>query len=198
MRYILVLFSLCVFFSTDLVCEINLPSNKEITLRLINDFIDTLAKSLVEGKYWVEIGTNPISSVLESNIISKLSERQLQFYTFNCDSCTNLLISVNKFEISYKRIRREKPTNQIIRKLDLGLTALIKPPHSIVRTIEFYKTFSDTLTSEQIDNIERDGVPFTAQRPKEPENFIKKYFEPMIIIASTTLAILLFFTVRAK
>ncbi len=198
MKYTSLVLFLCIVLVTNLISEIYLPSNKEITQRLVDEFTDSLGKSLVKGKYWLVVSSNPLSAILEANVISNLSVKELQFYTYSCDSCINLSISVDNFEINYERIKRERPTNLIIRRVDLNITALIKPPNSIVETFVFRRSFQDTLTSDQLDAIEKDGMPFTAPKPKEPANFIKKYFEPLIIIASTTLALLLFFTVRAK
>ncbi|MFN3781459.1 MAG: hypothetical protein ACK4SO_04715 [Candidatus Kapaibacteriota bacterium] len=198
MKYIWLVFAFCVVFVTNLICEIYVPSNKEVTQQLLKEFTDSLSRSLARGKYWLFVSSNPLSDLVEANVVSRLSAKEYQFYTFLCDSCTNLSISVNNFDIDYKRIRRDRPTNQIIRKVELNITALIKPPNSIVETFVFKRTFQDTLTSDQLDAAERDGVPFTAPKPKGPENFFKKYFEPLIIIASTSLALFLFFTVRAK
>jgi hypothetical protein len=85
-----------------------------------------------------------------------------------------------------------------VRGVELDIITLLKNSDASVVSINFKKSFSDTLTFNDIDVVERDGTPFTAPRPKEPENFLKKYFEPIVVIGSTALAILLFFTIRSK
>lgn len=178
--------------------SIDIPTNKEIFSSFLNEFIDTLTKSTTYKNFLLRIQAHPISDFIENDIVGNLSPIGYKFFLSNCDTCTVVQIGINKFETSYKRIKREKPTNLVIRKIELELVCLLKPPKSTIDALNFKKSYTDTLTTENLDWIERDGYPFTGERPKEPENFLKKYFEPIIIIGSSALAIILFFTVRSK
>ncbi len=177
------------------------PTNKEIVHNFLKEFSDTLSVRLDTSNHkniYLKIIPNLLSDFIESIVINKLSNKGFKFFLSNCDSCNTLQISVNHFKIEYKRVWSERPTNRIVRSVELDIITLLKNSDASVGSINFKKSFSDTLTFNDIDIVERDGTPFTAPRPKEPENFLKKYFEPIVVIGSTALAILLFFTIRSK
>lgn len=195
-------FAIFLIFTFDFCfSQSEIRTNKGIVINFINEFADTLSKQIDTTKNKIIlIGTtnNALNEYLENIVVSRLNDSGFKFFLKSCDTCRKLQISVNKFAIDYKRIRREKPTNLIVRTIELELIALIKDPETFIKSITYPKTYRDTISTDNFDFVEQDGAPFTAPKPKEPENFLKKYFEPIAIIGSTALAILLFFTVRSK
>jgi len=179
----------------------DLPTNKEITYSFIEEFSDTLSKLIqTTNKTSFSIITlnHPLSNFLESVIIPKLHTQGYKFHAGLNDTTVAIQISVNKYNVSYKRIVREKPTNQIIRKIEIEIASLLKTPDGAIEPKVYQKMYQDTVAEENLDYVEKDGAPFTGKKPKEPENFLKKYIEPIVIIGSSALAIFLFFTIRSK
>ncbi|MCX7908627.1 MAG: hypothetical protein N2560_03830 [Ignavibacteria bacterium] len=175
-----------------------ISSNKQIVLGFIKELADSLSIYPTNRYLHLKISTHSLSEFVESIIIERLSAKEFKFFTFQCDSCTNIQLTIRKFDINYKRIIKEKPTNFIIRKVELEVVSLIKEPNSDIKPLLFVETYNDTINFENFDIVEKDGIPFTGKKPKEPENFLKKYIEPIVIIGSTALGVLLFFTIRSK
>lgn len=187
------------FYFTCLSFEkIGTPTNKEVFSSFLVEFLDTLSKSSINYNFQIRIAQHPISDYIENSIVGTLSPMGYRFFSTHCDTCTIMQISVNKYDVSYKRVKRERPTNFVTRKIELELICLLKPNNSTIEAINFKKSYADTIKIEDLDIVEKDGYPFTGTRPKEPENFLKKYFEPIIVIGSSALAVILFFTVRTK
>ncbi|MGB9852852.1 MAG: hypothetical protein ACPLPX_08325 [Candidatus Kapaibacteriota bacterium] len=181
--------------------QAEIPTNKEIVISFLTQFCDSLANKIDTTKHkniFPKIASHPLSDFLENILIDKMSSRDFKFYISNCDSCRVLQITINRYAINYQRVRRERPTKEISRKIELEIVGLVKSPETFVQSFSFAKTYKDTIKTDNFEFVEKDGNPFTSPKPKEPENFLKKYIEPILIIGSTALAALLFFTIRSK
>lgn len=187
-------FCICLIFPQEQLP----PTNKEVLISFLNELSDTLIKNVPPKTMQLHIFRDSLSDLVESIIVSKLSNFGYRFQLSTCDTCSILQIAIENYKINYKRLIRERPTQLIFRKIEFNVVSLYKEPNLGIAPIIYNKIFSDTITTEFIDYVEREGSPFAGKKPKEPENFLKKYFEPIIIIGSSALAIFLFFTIRSK
>ncbi len=69
--------------------------------------------------------------------------------------------------------------------------------NGVVTPGDFHFAYQDTISVDDIENLENPSFPFT-QGKVPPEPFFSSLFEPVVAIGSAALAVILFFTVRSK
>jgi hypothetical protein len=196
MRFLVALsfFFLVVIFTSK--SEIAVSSNKKIIDSLLNDFSVELSN---------KIKVNELNNVsfYESDFFPAYFSEYIILKTqkaINNSSNSNinikLKLSVNNFIINYSNINN----SEFERIIDLEITSfLIEKDGSLnVFTHQSYK-FKDTLLNIEQKNIEDENFPFTKGKfPPQKKSFFDEILEPTIIIATSIISVVLFFSVRSK
>ncbi len=193
--------SFCLLFSKSFCFCQELPqTNYEVTKIIFEKFSKKIFAELTKlpDTIFVIRGTeHPTFPHLESYLITELTSKGYRFIsTSNQTDYPLIELIVDKYRIVYSNKLETK--KRVERKVQLAVTALIKKKGIPVQPIKFETEQNDTISVDFIEYIERDGTPFKAEIPKEEETFVEKYIEPIIVIASSAIAILIFFTVRSK
>lgn len=82
------------------------------------------------------------------------------------------------------------------RSVSLNVKYLIGSTAGNVKNYEFSESIVDTIRREDINFIESEGYP--SKIPSRNESFYDQVVEPIVFVAGSALAVILFFTVRSK
>lgn len=178
------------------------PTNFEIfmqlSLRYINFFEKEISTFQKDSIITFMVVNNTYASFFENLLISELSQKGWKFKHIDTNPSeqrsTEYIFSVFSFDIKYNNLSDE---NKLERNITINLRCIEKNQNSMIKPINKVFSYSDTISKEIIDYIEKDGFPFTSPKPKEEPSFFEKYFEPIAIIGASALIILLFFTIRS-
>jgi hypothetical protein len=206
----LLLIVFCISSSLPVQANDPLPrTNFEQTQSLIKKFAEKIyieLQKFPDSPYSIKCTNHPISQYIEGIrrnsqyiegiLISELSTRNLRFYYSESDTISKLELLVNQFRIEYAKIPDEK--NKLKRTIAFSVSALIKRKSLAINPFKFDTLATDTIDVESIGYIERDGSPFKGELPPEKETFFDRYIEPIVVIVSSALVVLLFFSVRSK
>lgn len=198
-KFLILSFCILLFISQSF-CQEFPQTNYEITKKILEKFVEKLSGELIKlpDSAFVILGTeHPIFPHLESYLITELTNKGYRFFpTNNPKEFPIIELIIEKYKIVYSKKIETK--NRLKRKVEVVITALIKKEDIPVQPVKFETEHNDTISVDFFDYIERDGTPFKAEKPSEEETFVEKYIEPIIVIASSAIAILIFFTVRSK
>jgi hypothetical protein len=85
----------------------------------------------------------------------------------------------------------------LVREIQLNGSLVIKGEDKTVRPLQFIQTHLDTIKLEDISIAENQTLPFThAQLPSLP--LLSNLWEPIIVVGTLTVTVILLFTVRSK
>ncbi|MHB1688047.1 MAG: hypothetical protein ACYCVH_11820 [Ignavibacteriaceae bacterium] len=110
---------------------------------------------------------------------------------------TTVNITIEKAVVSYLNLFRKNFLGDfyIRRNLNLSGSYSIISKSSSVKN--FHYAYADTVNYDQLKNLQNISYPFThGEIPAEP--FLSSFFEPVVAVGATALAVILFFTVRSK
>jgi len=196
----LLLIVFCIPSSLPVQANDPLPrTNFEQTQSLIKKFAEKIyieLQKFPDSSYSIKCTNHPLSQYIEGILISELSTRNLRFYYSESDTIPKLELLVNQFRIEYAKIPDGK--NKLKRTIAFSVSALIKMKSLPINPFKFDTLATDTIDVESIGYIERDGSPFKGELPAEKETFFDRYIEPIVVIVSSALVVLLFFSVRSK
>lgn len=189
---------ICVILSIQSLVYSQTKTNLEITLQLIEKTISQI-DSLVDKKNEFNFSfTSPDSySFLKSKVADSFIKKS---YTLkDLDSLQNKIeYSIHNIKVNYSDPFKDRFFGSIYvqREVVLNGAALISNSGKIA-SIQLNQTFNDTIAIDQIDYIEDRGIPFTqAITPEIP--LFSNLLEPIIVVGTLIVTIILFFTVRSK
>lgn len=189
---------ICVILSIQSLVHSQTKTNLEITLQLIEKTISQI-DSLVDKKNEFNFSfTSPDSySFLKSKVADSFIKKS---YTLkDLDSLQNKIeYSIHNIKVNYSDPFKDRFFGSIYfqREVALNGAALISNSGKIA-SIQLNQTFNDTIAIDQIGYIEDRGIPFTqATTPEMP--LFSNLLEPIIVVGTLIVTIILFFTVRSK
>ena len=150
---------------------------------------DTLVYMFSDMPFYDYFEKSLIDYVFANNI--KLNKLQ--------NNCSNDLHYVKILPFTLDIVYKEN-LNNYIRTISISIEAVeIHSDGSIQNKFERQYLYSDTLKEVDINSIENDAIPISKGKKESKElNLFDKIIEPVIIVATSALTIILFFTVRSK
>ncbi len=183
-----------------LLSIIHCSAQEKNNLQVFNELVDSsIAKAVsfipdTVQKIKFE-SNNETFAVFNSEIISGLSKRG---YMLAAES--------NSFEFqyiikdaftSYGDIYRDGFLGEYYVLRKIILSGSFNFTGKTVFTRDFYYSSLDTIKAENVGSLENSAYPFTRGKlPAEP--FLSGILEPVIVIGTAALAVILFFTIRSK
>lgn len=162
-----------------------------------NSVINTLSENCKEVKINFEQGND--FGVFTNQILKNFKSKKINIFTGNIDSLNFPVINftIINAKVSYSSLFREGILGDYFTERKLSLSG----NYSILNNGTFLKKFnysySDTINYSQIKHFENGSYPFTnGEIPAEP--FFSSFYEPVVAIGASALAIILFFTIRSK
>lgn len=203
-EFLIALIFLCL--CTDLDSKSFLPdTNFDIFNKLSSQYIDYFEKEIRSSNNQQDsittfsIVKSPYSYYFEAILVEKLTSKGWRLRNYDLDISnyfsTQYTFAIFSFDINYSKIPKG---NKINRKIKIDFRCTENSRASFLRPINKVIAFTDTISEELIDYIEKEGPPFTAPKPKDDATFIEKFIEPIGIIGASALIILLFFSIRSN
>lgn len=150
---------------------------------------DTLNYFFSEMPYIDYCENSFVDFAFDKNIIL----RKLQ--TENIQSENYIKIMPLKIDILYTETE-----NAYIRTITLNFNAVEFLNDGVIKNkFDWEFRYSDTLGEMDLNNIENESIPISKGKRNEKKlSFFDKILEPAIIVATSALTVILFFTVRSK
>ncbi|PIW70832.1 MAG: hypothetical protein COW08_00105 [Ignavibacteriales bacterium CG12_big_fil_rev_8_21_14_0_65_30_8] len=174
-------------------------------LNIFNELVDSSVVSLINNLHTngneinlkLELGNT--YSLFQNRILYDLKEGNIKVNLFpqRNENITNINFAIEKMEVNYYDIERESLFGEFLMPRELT----IKGNFSISRENTFTKnynyTFLDTVNVKAVSELENASYTITkGKMPSEP--FFSSITEPVIVISSAAVAVILFFTIRSK
>ncbi|MCX7880042.1 MAG: hypothetical protein N2517_05220 [Ignavibacteria bacterium] len=189
------------FFENSIFSANETRTNLEIVDELITNIARKISLSLDtisdNRTIYINVDEHPLKNLSESIFKSTLSNYNFKLTSVK-ENLTQLNISITKYRIYYRESKDNQDLKQYERTVSLKMIASISSEEGQTFAYSFQEEFKDALSYDDIPLVEKDGVIFFGEKPKEQESFLKKYLEPIIVISSSIVALVLFFTIRTK
>lgn len=185
-------------FSLESLPLTNYEIFKNYTIQYLKHFENSISTIQMDSVINFNITNSSYSPYFEALMVGELSHRGWKFKNidaYNSNSNTlSFIFSVFTFDIKYENfIKNEK----IKREIKYEARCIVRNLNSTIQLISKEFIFSDTISVDLINYIEKDGNPFTSPLPKGEPSFVEKYIEPIAVIGASAFIIFLFFTIRS-
>ncbi len=178
-----------------------LKTNFDILDSLVSLYSDNFYNNLkfIPGKkICIKFNEHPAKWIFESKILGK-NEGRYSFQTgdTNHDNCLKLEVSINDFSIKY--LNEPESSDSLIRIFNIKVTSNIELSGKLDALPQFTKTIKDTISRNDIDYVKSIQHDFANSPVPEPKKtMFEEIIQPLIIITSAAVSILLLFTVRSN
>lgn len=176
--------------------------NIDIIDSLLYNYTTQLAQFLADNNIKsidINLNSHPAENFLKRNIVQAFAEKGIEVYQFNNDNKDreSLTLTVKEVTVKYQNNSRNDQVNRIfyisisgfIRDKDQKLLSI--PKSSIIH--------QDSIDWKDLDEVENSPFDFAkSPRPERKESFFKKIAEPVIIIGSALITLILLFTIRSN
>ena len=182
----------------------NLNAQSETNLNLIYKLIDksvNQADSLLSGNKVIILTTTSSSTleVLKPQVIKAFDSRGYELKTASNSSEPVVNYNLVYVKVEYKNSFTDGLFGGALVERNVsinGFFTIIKS-NKLSQPIEFTKTLTDTISVNEISALENKSLPFTqAQIPSMP--LLSNLWEPIAVVGTLIVTVILLFTVRSK
>jgi hypothetical protein len=169
-------------------------SNKTIIDSLVSEFatriIQVLNKKNIDK---INISTKSNFEYFNDNFINNLIDGNIQI---DSESPIKLKLVMKDISVEYFELKSE----DFQRRISLDFVVFLEEKDGSINILnkeEF--TYSDTITSNDLELIENSNYPFTKGKfPTKNKSIFDEIIEPVIIVSAAIISVVLFFTVRSN
>lgn len=181
----------------------NYKSNLEIVDSLLLNELDLTSKylnTILFDKTELEIIDQYKTGIFYSNVLQKFTENNIDFAGFTSDGkrevdglATNTRVELTKINIKYILTDND----QIVRNINVQYFM-----QHLNANEDFYKnydiSYSDIVPADIVSELQNGPNEYLkAPIPKKRSSFFKKYTQPILIIGSAVVSLVLLFTIRS-
>ncbi len=196
------IFLLLFFFSGNVyLSECQSKDNLSIFYNLIDSASTDVIRNLPAGSKFIKLDLTlgTAYSVFTNKVIEDFKNKRITISNNDLhDSSSNAVnITIEKADVSYKDMFRKNLLGSfyVPRYFNLSGSYSIIGKSTLVKKIQY--VYIDTVSYDQLKNLQNISYPFTeSEIPAEP--FISSFWEPVVAVGATALAVILFFTIRSK
>ena len=187
-----------------IVLNFYLNAQTQNNLDHINILIDSsIAKtdSLLGGKQTINLSVTTTQSleILKPKILQAFIEHGYLLKTSDAESGISVNYNLTSANVEYKNSYSDGFFGDIALERQItviGSFTIIKLNH-IIQPIGFTETRMDTIKLDEIANLENRSIPFTqGQIPSQP--LLSTFWEPIVVVGTLIVTVILLFTVRSK
>ncbi len=145
------------------------------------------------------VSAPPALEILNSRIFHSFAERGVNLKSENRAGNYKIHYTLLNSKVDYKNARKDGFFGDVLidRIVMLNSSAIITKPDGAILSIPFDQSEIDTITLDEIGALENQSLPFTqSQIPQVP--LFSNLFEPIIVVGTLILTVILLFTVRSK
>ncbi len=171
-------------------------SNYEVADSLMQEISKSYCEELkARGAESVElkIGDSDTEKLLKYYLVEYGANYGLKFNAGDSEASLEPIIKKIVFDYG-----KSSESGEIIRTATLETAAVLKIDSEYLTLPERNLKYTDTIPEDQIPTLERSEFDFVVGSfPEDETGFIKKYGEPLILISSAALTVILLFSVRS-
>lgn len=181
-----------------------LNAQTQNNLDLINNLIDSSvakADSLLGGKQTINLSvtTTQALEILKPKILEAFNEHGYLLKTSDAESGISVNYNLTSANVEYKNSYTDGFFGDIAleRQITVNGSFTIIKLNNVIQPIGFTETRTDTIKLDEIANLENRSIPFTqGQIPSQP--LLSTFWEPIIVVGTLIVTVILLFTVRSK
>jgi hypothetical protein len=157
-----------------------------------------IIKSTPQGKICLKFNDHPAKWLFTNKILEKNAGR----YTFltkdtNVADCPKIEISIN--DLSVKYLNEPESSDSLIRISNIKVSGSVETSGKLETLPVFSKTVKDTISRNDIEYVKSVQHDFANSPVPEPKKTLfEDIIQPLIIITTAAVSILLLFTVRSN
>ena len=188
------------FFIPILFLNAQTESNIDIVYNLIERSV-IKADSLLGGKQTINLSvtTSPPLEILKPKVLQLFSNRGYLLKTSGNESVIQVNYAIASATVDYDNFFSDGFFGGIglERKITLKGSFTIVKSDQIIKPVEFTEAVIDTVKLDEISNLENRSIPFTqGQIPSQPR--LSTFWEPIIVVGTLIVTIVLLFSIRGK
>jgi hypothetical protein len=174
-------------------------TNLDLIYKLINNSVVN-ADSIIGGKQSIifSVTTPQTLDVLKPKIIQSFNEHGYTLKSLG-DSEATVNYNLTYSKVEYKDSFTDGLFGGALVEREVSISGVISVTKSnkISSPVEFTKSIKDTIQVNDISKIENQSLPFThAQIPSMP--LLSNLWEPIVVVGTLIVTVILLFTVRSK
>lgn len=190
----------CLFLLQNSLLNAQPKNNLDQISLLINKSL-ARADSLLGGKQTINLSVTTAQQleILKPSILKIFSDNGYQLKTSEAESGISVNYSILSANVEYKNSYSKGLFGDIAleREVTLKGSLTISRLNKIIQPIEFSEIIADTVNLDEIETLENKSLPFTqGQIPSLP--LLSTFWEPIAVVGTLILTVILLFTVRGK
>jgi hypothetical protein len=174
-------------------------TNLEIVNDLIEKSVSNIDPNIIDKNILFNFIYNSSDSFnfLKARVIDSYLKKGISISENN--SLENKLEhSINNISIEYSNPYKDGFFGRIMIERNIKVdAALLISDRSLIKTVDLSNTYKDTIEVENISILENPSIPFTQSTVPELPLF-SNLLEPIIVVGTLIVTIILFFTIRSK
>ncbi len=199
--YLILLSFLFFLFSPNKSIGQVTPTNLEILYKLADSAAYNLADQIPVSQKKIKLNFVVGNSykIFADKIITTLTNDGIKILSENSKDSSLIIVNftIDNAKVLYGALFKKSFLGDFYTTRDFIFSGSYILNSSDVKPSNFNFSYTDTVASSDIKNLENPSYPFTqAQLPAEP--FISSIYEPVIAVGAAALTVILFFTVRSK
>lgn len=195
--FTILLFIICAFAR---IASAQTKSNLDVIYDLINHSV-VKADSVIGGKQniFLSITASQPLDVLKPKIQEAFSSRGLILTGRKEGSTKSVDYTLVSAKVDYKNSFSDGlfGGTLLVREVNLTGSFSIENKDGIVTPIPFAESLTDTVKLDELNSIENQSLPFT-QAPVPSLPLLSNLWEPIIVVGTLIVTVILLFTVRSK
>lgn len=171
----------------------SVQTNKQIIDSVFNSFYSRIAFKLTESKiYEVYIVQNSDYQYFINKLTNELYYKNIKVAN---TTTTTLQLNINEFNINYLEVK-----DNLNREITINASIYIIEKNGELKLLDNLNTiYNDVIEMDDIDRLENEMFTFTKGKlPKSKKSFFDEIIEPVIVVGTAVLTVVLFFSVRTK
>lgn len=175
-------------------------TNLENYFQLIDNSVAKVSQTLSKDTSVVLTVSGPASlELLKSKVFESFSKHGFKVSNESAPQNYKAVYTFHQTSVEYLNAEKESFFGNIVaeRIINLKGNILLTTPENQVKTFDVNESQKDTVSVDEIKNLEDASVPFTqGKMPETP--FFSNLLEPVLVVGTLITTIILLFTVRGK
>jgi len=178
------------------------PTNQEVLDSLVSSVSsDLIANILGHGIKALDISVedNPAKNYIKQRIIMETYCRPLSFFDKVPGSeRIPIEIIINECAVSFHNVS-DQP-DSLIRRAEVSISGSVRTLDRGWHPLPVFKTlYEDKVARDNVDALQNNSFPFLNPNVPDPElSFFEEFIEPIILVSSAVLTVVLLFSVRSN
>lgn len=165
---------------------------------ITKEIIAQISRQSKDSAIVISIEEHSFKPFFEYALVSELSINGFKIFASEKESgvATKATFIISNFDISYSP--SISSDDSLVRELVLSVTGLLRNSRGELFPLSLSWSTKDNISNNEIDWVEKDGIPFKGRKAETKSGFLEKYIQPVVVVAASALVVILFFTIRSR